>query len=210
MPQAYPGGSVIYEGLQILKFLGFQKVVLVGVDMNFKRHTTARNIGVEGGIDIESQHDDDPNHFDPRYFGKGRRYHQPEKHVVDNILHFLSYAQAHAVDDTFTIFNAGLESRVASFPKVDFLETLGLNACEVQKRFEALLTEKTGYSLREFESEYPFFESKKEVDSHTEVESFIVSIDVGVELIKDKIEDYLPLGPFDKKYYFARRNEPND
>ena len=56
------GGTTIYEGIQILKYLGFNKIVLVGVDMNYKIHSTAKKLS-EYGSEIISSKDDDPNHL---------------------------------------------------------------------------------------------------------------------------------------------------
>ena len=58
--------------------------------MNYRIHKSAKLINSKG-IDIQSQNNDDPNHFDPRYFGKGKKYHQPKKYVIENTIKDLSY-----------------------------------------------------------------------------------------------------------------------
>ena len=66
----WEGSTVTYVAMQVAYYLGFQKVILVGVDHSFatqgKPHTTVVSQG------------DDPNHFDPQYFGKGFRWQLPD------------------------------------------------------------------------------------------------------------------------------------
>jgi hypothetical protein len=66
----WEGATVTYTALQVAFFLGFQKVILIGVDHNFttqgKPNTTVTSQG------------DDPNHFHPGYFGKGFRWQLPD------------------------------------------------------------------------------------------------------------------------------------
>lgn len=206
LPEVYPGGSVIYDGLQVLKYLGFSRVIMVGVDMNFKLHNTAQKISSGGGVDIISKFDDDPNHFDPRYFGKGRKYHQPENYVIQNILRFLQYTADNVISEEFQIINAGYGSKVEYFPKRDFLRFLDKKPEEIKRIFEELLISKCGKSLDQFETEYPFVKSAEAIDSMNSKASFYTYKELGVDQVKRRILDYIPLGPFDNKYYFIIRS----
>ena len=69
LPRIYQGGSVIYEGFQILNFLGFKEIYFIGVDMNFKIHDTAKSLDSKS-VDIISNNDDDPNHLTRDILGK--------------------------------------------------------------------------------------------------------------------------------------------
>ena len=64
------GSTVTYAAMQIAYYMGFEQVILIGVDHSFatkgKPHTT-----------VVSE-DDDPNHFDPKYFSKGVRWQLPD------------------------------------------------------------------------------------------------------------------------------------
>lgn len=66
----WEGATVTFVAMQIAYYLGFQKIILIGVDHSFttqgKPHTTIVSEG------------DDPNHFHPQYFGKGFRWQLPD------------------------------------------------------------------------------------------------------------------------------------
>jgi hypothetical protein len=70
--KVYWGGTVTYYALQLAYYLGFEKVYLVGLDHNYTRPDYAKGPTkvISRGADI--------NHFDPRYFGKGKRWHAPD------------------------------------------------------------------------------------------------------------------------------------
>jgi len=72
------GGTVSYLCMQIAYSMGFKEVYLVGFDHNY--------IVPEGstvtGNDILST-TDDPNHFNKDYFGKGKRWHDPMLHRME-------------------------------------------------------------------------------------------------------------------------------
>jgi hypothetical protein len=65
----YECHTVTYAAMQIAYYLGFQQVILVGVDHAFQ---TKGNPGVTV-VSTGS----DSNHFDPNYFGKGFRWQLP-------------------------------------------------------------------------------------------------------------------------------------
>ena len=44
LPKIYGGGTVIYEGFQILKYLGFSEIIMIGVDMNYQIHKSVKSI----------------------------------------------------------------------------------------------------------------------------------------------------------------------
>jgi hypothetical protein len=55
--------------MQLAWFMGFATVILIGVDHDFATKGEPGKVVVSAG--------DDPNHFDPRYFGKGFRWELP-------------------------------------------------------------------------------------------------------------------------------------
>jgi hypothetical protein len=121
LPHYGLGATVAYTGLQVLAYLGFDPIYLVGVDMEYRRHTTAR---VEGSA-IRSQADDDPNHFDPRYFGKGRLYHQPDDVVMDGIRRAFDRAATALAARRIAAKNATIGGSLAAFERVDFRSLFG-------------------------------------------------------------------------------------
>ena len=64
------GATVTNFALQIAFHMGFEKVVLIGVDHNFASKGDANKTVVSEG--------DDPNHFMPNYFGKGVKWQLPD------------------------------------------------------------------------------------------------------------------------------------
>jgi hypothetical protein len=66
----WEGATVTYVCLQLAYHMGFETAVLIGVDHNFKS-TGAPNTTV-------TSQGDDPDHFDPGYFGKGFRWQLPD------------------------------------------------------------------------------------------------------------------------------------
>jgi len=75
-------GSVVGSAIQLAYFMGFDPIYLIGCDLGYKVLNTVKQQGEDKfgtGVKLEltSTSDDDPNHFDKSYFGKGRRWHDP-------------------------------------------------------------------------------------------------------------------------------------
>jgi hypothetical protein len=66
----WEGATVTYVALQLAYYMGFREVVLIGVDHSFATKGPAHTLVTSEG--------DDPNHFDPSYFGKGFRWQLPD------------------------------------------------------------------------------------------------------------------------------------
>jgi hypothetical protein len=66
------GQSVTFINLQLAYWMGFSEVALIGMDFSY---TLPPGTVVKGHL-YESQ-EDDPNHFDPRYFGAGKTWKNP-------------------------------------------------------------------------------------------------------------------------------------
>jgi hypothetical protein len=112
LPYGGMNKTVANVGLQVLAFLGFNPIYLVGVDMSY---TTPPSIVEENSRDWTSTGDDDPNHFDPRYFGRGRRYHAPR---MDETLERYARAQEFFSERGVDILNAGIGGKLGVFPRV--------------------------------------------------------------------------------------------
>ena len=67
----WEGYTVTYVALQLAYYMGFSEVVLIGVDHEYKNPPGNPNEAVVSS-------GDDPNHFHPRYFGSGVRWHLPD------------------------------------------------------------------------------------------------------------------------------------
>lgn len=204
LPRVALGGTVAYPALQVLTYLGFKEIILIGVDMNYKIHTTAQNLG-DDGKDISSTKDDDPNHFDPRYFGKDRKYHQPMQNVVNNIMNSFNFAADKIRENTSTsVYNAGYQSKVECFDKVNF-DDLFEKSDEL--KFKLFSSSFSNYftfdSFEELVSTVPHILDRRDIVDTLEI--FSCDQDLGVSLIKELIFKYIPFGPFNNIYIFILR-----
>jgi len=199
------GGTVIYTGLQILKHMGFNDIVMIGVDMNYKIHTTAKTLK---GINIESLSDDDPNHFDPRYFGENRKYHQPENEVVQNMKNNLNKLSKTQSDLNINIINAGYDSKLLCFEKKPFKSFFTFKNEDVRILFDNCLKTNSKYaSVEEFESINMFIHDKKQIKN---LFDFYTSMEYSKELLSTDnsiVFSHIPIGPYDDKYYFIQREK---
>jgi hypothetical protein len=72
LPQCGINKTVANAGIQIGIFLGFKRIVLLGIDVDFGNHSV---IKLNSRNWVSNEHD--TNHFDPHYFGHGRKFHDP-------------------------------------------------------------------------------------------------------------------------------------
>lgn len=111
-------GTVTIAALQLAVHLGFNPIYLVGCDTSYQLPTT---VHFENGksYNLISTEDDDLNHFDPAYFGKGSKWHQPR---VENMI--FHYQQAKAACDFLgvAVFNATVGGKLEVFPRVRYEE----------------------------------------------------------------------------------------
>lgn len=112
----YAGGTVTFTCIQLAAYLGFEEIYLIGVDANYSipQDASLSGSGRVKEIDMQS---DDPNHFHPDYFGKGKRWHQPNVNVMLG-----AYAEAKRACDArgVKIFNATSGGRLEVFPRVPY------------------------------------------------------------------------------------------
>jgi hypothetical protein len=107
--RVWEGATVTNVTLQLAFHMGFQQVILIGVDHNYsttgKPNTTVTSQG------------DDPNHFSPAYFGKGFRWQLPDLETSE-----AGYAMAR---DAYRqagreILDATIGGKLTIFPKIDY------------------------------------------------------------------------------------------
>lgn len=68
----HEGWTVTHAALQVIRYMGFAKVFIVGMDHHFSQHVAGRE-NAESVIE-----GDDVDHFDPKYFGHGQRWDLPD------------------------------------------------------------------------------------------------------------------------------------
>ncbi len=105
----WEGATVTFVAMQLAYFMGFQQVVLIGVDHNFATKGTPNTTVVSTG--------DDPNHFNPAYFGKGFRWQLPDLETSEIGYAMARRAYEHADRE---ILDATVGGKLTIFPKVDF------------------------------------------------------------------------------------------
>jgi FkbM family methyltransferase len=115
----YAGGTVTFTCIQLAYYFGFREIYLIGVDADYKIPADAEVVGRTGVSELDMK-SDDPNHFDPNYFGKGFRWHDPN---VDRML--AAYAEAKRVTEASgasRIYNATVGGKLEVFPRVSYDE----------------------------------------------------------------------------------------
>ena len=107
--RVWEGATVTNVALQLAFYMGFQQVILVGVDHNFTDKGKANQTVVSAG--------DDPNHFSPAYFGKGFRWQLPD---LDTSEIGYSLARKFYTRAGREVLDATVDGRLTIFPKVDY------------------------------------------------------------------------------------------
>ena len=114
--RVFAGQTVTYINLQLAFWLGYRKVILVGMDFSYSIPESS----VVSGNHILSQ-GPDPNHFHPDYFGEGKTWKDPK---LDRVL--LSYQHAKSVYELYgrEIVNATDGGKLEVFRREGLSEAL--------------------------------------------------------------------------------------
>ena len=108
--ESFWGGTVMYFNIQLAEYLGCNPIYLVGVDLSYK---VPDSVIREGAVLTSTE--DDENHFDPRYFGKGKRWHLPE---TDRMQKGFDTAREQLAKRGIELINAGVDSQLKNIVKV--------------------------------------------------------------------------------------------
>lgn len=109
----YCGQSVTIVNLQLAYFMGFSEVYMIGMDFSYQIPDSAQ----VNGKDILST-EDDCNHFDPRYFGKGKKWHDPK---LDNVLASYIHCKNMFENDGRKIINSTVGGKLEIFERKDYV-----------------------------------------------------------------------------------------
>jgi glycosyltransferase involved in cell wall biosynthesis len=114
------GYTVTYAALQFAYYMGFSQVILIGVDHSFQVDGWPNSEAVSEG--------NDPNHFDPNYFGRGVRWQLPDLQNSEK-----SYELAKRVfeADGRVILDGTVDGHLTVFPKIDYRDVF-----ESQRRID--------------------------------------------------------------------------
>ena len=105
----FSGGTVTFVALQIAYYMGFDNVILIGVDHSFSTKGDPNAVVVSEG--------DDPDHFDPTYFGRGFRWQLPDLETSEMAYRL---ARLHFARAGRHILDATVGGKLDVFPKVRF------------------------------------------------------------------------------------------
>jgi hypothetical protein len=106
---AWEGATVTYVALQLAFHLGFRQVILVGVDHSFS---------TKGPPNAA----EDPDHFDPNYFGPGVRWELPDLEMSESAYRI---ARDHFSAHGREVLDATVGGRLEVFPKVSLDAVIG-------------------------------------------------------------------------------------
>lgn len=108
------GGTVTYASLQVAYYMGFSKVIIIGMDHRFSAKGTPNETEVRKA-------EVDKDHVHPDYFPKGTKWELPDLYRSE-----LAYAfarQAYEADGR-TIIDATVDGACTIFPKMPLAEAL--------------------------------------------------------------------------------------
>ena len=105
----WEGATVTYVALQLAFHMGFEQVILIGVDHSFVSKGEANKTITSQG--------DDPNHFAPNYFGKGFRWQLPDLETSERAYRMAKVAYE---ADGRQVLDATVNGKLTVFPKVDY------------------------------------------------------------------------------------------
>lgn len=103
----WEGATVTYVALQLAYFMGFEQVILVGVDHVFETTGPPHTVLTSQGPDRD--------HFSPEYFGRGTRWQLPDLEVSKQAYE-LARRTFHAAGRE--ILDATVGGRLKVFPKI--------------------------------------------------------------------------------------------
>ena len=110
--RSYWGGTVMYMNIQLAHYLGCNPIYLIGVDLSYKIPESIKRNGA-----VFTSTEDDENHFDPRYFGKGKKWGDP---VPDRMQKSFSKASDILHANQVKLINAGLGGNLKNISRSDF------------------------------------------------------------------------------------------
>jgi hypothetical protein len=109
----WEGMTVTYVAMQLAYYMGFSEVILIGVDHNFKTKGEPSKLVVSKG--------DDPDHFDPDYFGKDINWQLPDLETSEKAY---TLAKKAYLNSGRKILDATVGGKLTIFPKVRYEDIL--------------------------------------------------------------------------------------
>lgn len=111
--------TVVATMIEFAVYMGFSEIYLIGADTNYQIDSTVKQSGSQGPEGVKSllvSTDDDPNHFDPSYFGAGREWHAPNTSRM--VAHYERIKEL--LPGQVRVWNAGIDSKLDVFARCNF------------------------------------------------------------------------------------------
>jgi len=106
----HEGYTVTHAALQIIYYMGFSEVYIVGMDHKFKQH-------INGQENMKSIIvGDDVDHFDPAYFGNGQAWDLPD--IVNSEISYKEALEVFRANNR-KIFDCTVDGACRIFPRLD-------------------------------------------------------------------------------------------
>ncbi|HLA97021.1 MAG TPA: 6-hydroxymethylpterin diphosphokinase MptE-like protein [Anaerolineales bacterium] len=105
----WEGATVTYVALQLAFHMGFDQVILIGVDHSFVTQGVPNTTVVSQG--------DDPDHFHANYFGKGFRWQLPDLETSEQAYRMARQAYQRRGRQ---VLDATISGNLTVFPKVEY------------------------------------------------------------------------------------------
>jgi hypothetical protein len=105
----WEGATVTYAALQLAYHMGFEQAILIGVDHNFVTQGKPNTTIISQG--------DDPNHFNPAYFGKGFRWQLPDLETSERAYRMARRAYE---QDGRQVLDATVDGKLTVFQKCNY------------------------------------------------------------------------------------------
>jgi hypothetical protein len=188
--------TVVNAGLQIAAYMGFKEIYVLGVDLTFTDQKVKKN----NSRNWKATKDDDPNHFDPRYFGSGRSYHNPSAGQMGN-----AFIEANQFfnNNGIKVYNAGIGGRLDAFERIEYNSLFNYSNEEKELLFMEMINIKNINNFNLLEEKYKFIDN---VENYSpDLDTFLIPSDIVSNFIKASIFSHIPFGPFKGKYVFKKR-----
>ncbi len=148
--------TVAITMLQLAVYMGFDEIYLIGCDTSYVIPENVEKEGVTSkgklGLALTSTENNDPNHFDPTYFGKGRKWHDPQ---TDKMIEHYGFAKAVAESLDINILNATVGGNLEVFERVDFNNLFMQSSEEFQRIKPLTLANRINIRISAFLTPYP-------------------------------------------------------
>lgn len=182
--------SCVNAGIQAAAWMGFTEIYIIGVDLTF--FDKPQSVNKSNSRDLQAT-EDDPNHFDPRYFGKGKHFHlTPQRGQKEGF----KIAREFFGERGVKIYNAGYGGKLDVLERVDFCSILSMSDQKKETLFKEAIMSVGG------NSNLTSYTIGVKTDGN-----FKVSETEGIKIIKNMIKSHIPLGPFGQEYYFVKREK---